>query len=134
LVAAGDVDRAEEVAGSITALGSRAWMLLEVAETLMFAGHTDRAQMLITRAEAVARSITELSSQAGTLIWLATFPVTTGTTAGRLIAASFALANWSLPLSAIVKHQPKVLTALAAEVGFEVNKSDLAAIMHGVKA
>jgi hypothetical protein len=112
---AGEFDRAEATARSITDPYPQATGLAKLAEALAVAGEFDRA-------EATARSITDPYAQAQVMTRLATFSATAAeNSVARLIAAAFHLGTWTLPLSALVKHQPAVLAALAAEVRIEDN-------------
>jgi len=60
---AGNLDRAEAIAGSITEPVERARAVVSVAEAVAKVGDLDRAGTLIDRAEAIARSIADRYSQ-----------------------------------------------------------------------
>lgn len=75
---AGNLDRAETIAGSITEPFEQAQAVVAVAKAAGETGELDRAAMLIVRAETVARSITHPNQQARTLASVAEAAAKTG--------------------------------------------------------
>ena len=71
LAAAGDLDRAEALAQSITDPDQRVKAVARLAEAMAYAGDVECAHMLAERAEALARVMTIPSQQAKTAADLA---------------------------------------------------------------
>jgi hypothetical protein len=71
ILAAGDQDRAEDIARAITDTQHQAGALIRLVQGALAAGRLDHAHQLVTDAQALTRTITKVEVQAGTLDWLA---------------------------------------------------------------
>jgi hypothetical protein len=110
------LDKAEQVARTITEPDSRAKLLTRLAGILVGAGHTVRAGQVAEEAERAAGTITSLDHRAGALAKLAaTMASADAGRARRLIAAAWTSGHWSHPLSALASAAPSALLALADE-------------------
>jgi len=104
--AAGDLDRAEEIARTITDPDGRAEALVFLAEAAAAAGH-------VGRAEEVACAINDPDKQA--LAFAAVAQETEPTYARSFIARALALGDWTALLDALVQIQPAVVIAITSD-------------------
>jgi hypothetical protein len=112
--AAGDLDRAERIARSITSPGSQARALAGVA-TAAAAADLDRARELAAGAERIARSITDPDKQAQALAGVASSAAEL-VRARSCIAGALAAGRWTIPLQALALVDPAAMSAFADEL------------------
>lgn len=107
VAAAGDVDRAEDLARSITNPNQRAQALAGLARTVAAGGDVDRAERL-------ARSITDPNQHVQALESVAR--IAEPVRARRLIAEIVHRGRWTVPLDALTRVEPVVLTTISDEI------------------
>lgn len=111
---AGDLDRAETLARSISDPDQQAEALTTLVEAVAGAGDLDRARDLANQAETLARSITDPHRQALALILIA--EIGEMASVRRLLARALSGASWMVPLDLLAAVEPTSLLAIADDL------------------